>query len=49
VRHQQTAVQKQPEKWEVFVDDKKVLVVPGTTVLQVRRKPFGFGRLSSLR
>lgn len=25
-----------PEKIEVFVDDQKVLVDPGTTVLQVR-------------
>jgi len=25
-----------PEKVEVFIDDKRVLVEPGTTVLQVR-------------
>ena len=29
------AEQKSPEKVEVFVNDKKVLVDPGTTVLQV--------------
>ena len=29
------AEQKHPEKVEVFVNDKKVLVDPGTTVLQV--------------
>ncbi len=29
------ATQQKPEKIEVFVNDKKVLVDPGTTVLQV--------------
>lgn len=32
-RYQQTAAM--PEKVEVFVDDQKILVDPGTTVLQV--------------
>lgn len=30
-------VQAQPEKVEVFIDDKPVYVPPGTTVLQVQR------------
>lgn len=34
-RTQSTNVAKAPEKIEVFVDDKSVLVDPGTTVLQV--------------
>ena len=29
------AAQKKPEKIEVFVNEKKLLVDPGTTVLQV--------------
>lgn len=33
-RHSSTPV-KAPEKIEVFVDDKSVMVEPGTTVLQV--------------
>lgn len=32
------ASQAAPEKIEVFIDDKKVMVPPGTTVLQVRIK-----------
>lgn len=33
IRAQQT--QAAPDKFEVFVDDQKILVDPGTTVLQV--------------
>lgn len=35
VRTSATTPAKVPEKIEVFVDDKSVLVEPGTTVLQV--------------
>lgn len=35
VRSTGSAPAKIPEKIEVFVDDKSVLVEPGTTVLQV--------------
>lgn len=31
-----------PQKIEVFVDDKSVMVDPGTTVLQVKRNQFYF-------
>lgn len=33
---------KAPEKIEVFVDDKSVMVDPGTTVLQVSSFSFNF-------
>lgn len=36
VRTTATTPAKAPEKIEVFVDDKSVLVEPGTTVLQVK-------------
>jgi NADH dehydrogenase (ubiquinone) Fe-S protein 1 len=34
-RLQSNAPAKQPEKIEVFIDDQPVMVLPGTTVLQV--------------
>lgn len=34
-RLQSNAPAKAPEKIEVFIDDQPVMVVPGTTVLQV--------------
>lgn len=36
-RAQSNAPAKAPEKIEVFIDDKPVMVLPGTTVLQVGR------------
>jgi NADH dehydrogenase (ubiquinone) Fe-S protein 1 len=35
---QSNAPAKAPEKIEVFIDDQPVMVLPGTTVLQVNNK-----------
>lgn len=37
IRSSSNAPAKAPEKIEVFVDDQPVMVLPGTTVLQVNR------------